>query len=191
MIQMAVDASSANLVTELVVLRTEAKVQIVAESYSGLETVCAVARRHGLASTQLFTWRREARSPAAVSPAIPLFASVVVDRSMTQPVTVERTPARRRGRRTARLLLGACTPPLLRTGRGRPPPIASEVLDRIKALYAIKGREPRPGSRGARRSPPGEKPSARRGPRTLVPRQAGDHQPEDQAGRSHPLRASR
>ena len=79
---------------------TAAKAQIVAESYSCLETVCAVARRHGLASTQLFTWRREARSPTAVSPAMPLFAPVVVDPSTTQQVTVERRPARRRGRRS-------------------------------------------------------------------------------------------
>ncbi len=39
----------------------EVKASIIAESYSRLETVCAVARRHGLASSQLFTWRRELR----------------------------------------------------------------------------------------------------------------------------------
>jgi hypothetical protein len=33
------------------------------EVFTGAETVSAVARRHGLASTQLFTWRREARAP--------------------------------------------------------------------------------------------------------------------------------
>ena len=45
----------------------EAKRQIVAESYSGLETACAVARRYGLSPTQLFTWRRAFRTPAAQS----------------------------------------------------------------------------------------------------------------------------
>lgn len=49
----------------------EAKAQIVAESYSGLETVCAVARRHGLAPTQVFTWRREARTPGGRSRSCP------------------------------------------------------------------------------------------------------------------------
>jgi len=39
----------------------EVKASIVAESYSGLETICAVARRHGLAPSQLFTWRRQLR----------------------------------------------------------------------------------------------------------------------------------
>ena len=39
---------------------TEDKAAIVAESYSSNETVCAVARRHGLTPAQLFAWRRAA-----------------------------------------------------------------------------------------------------------------------------------
>ena len=54
----------------------EEKARIVAESYSGLESACSVARRHGVAQTQLFTWRRQARqapdglafAPVVVSP---------------------------------------------------------------------------------------------------------------------------
>jgi transposase len=37
------------------------KARIVAESYASGETVCAVARRHGLTPQQLFGWRRDAR----------------------------------------------------------------------------------------------------------------------------------
>ena len=37
------------------------KAAIVAESYASEETVCGVARRHGLTPQQLFTWRRIAR----------------------------------------------------------------------------------------------------------------------------------
>ena len=37
------------------------KAAIVAESYSGLESVSAVARRHDIVPSQLFTWRRELR----------------------------------------------------------------------------------------------------------------------------------
>jgi transposase len=40
----------------------EQKARIVAESYASGETVCAVARRHGLTPQQLFGWRRDARS---------------------------------------------------------------------------------------------------------------------------------
>jgi transposase len=41
------------------------KAAIIAESYSGAESVCATARRHGLTPTQLFTWQREARRRAS------------------------------------------------------------------------------------------------------------------------------
>ena len=112
----------------------EAKAQIVAESYSGLETVCAVARRHGLASTQLFTWRREARSPTAVSPAMPLFAPVVVDPSMTEPVMVERRPARRGSRRSGdggiELEIDGVT---VRVGRGAEAKTVAAVIKALKA----------------------------------------------------------
>ena len=51
----------------------EEKERIVAESYAGVESVCAVARRYGatalrrygLAQTRIFTWRRELRTPGA------------------------------------------------------------------------------------------------------------------------------
>src|SRR3981189_1348081 len=39
----------------------EEKAAIIAESYGAGETVCAVARRHGLTPQQLFAWRRLAR----------------------------------------------------------------------------------------------------------------------------------
>ena len=37
------------------------KASILAESFSGQETVCSVARRHGMSPSQLFTWRRQLR----------------------------------------------------------------------------------------------------------------------------------
>ncbi len=42
----------------------EQKAGIVAESYESGESVCAVARRHGLTPQQLFGWRRDARRQA-------------------------------------------------------------------------------------------------------------------------------
>ena len=38
----------------------EDKAAIVAESFAGADTVNGVARRHGLTTSQLFAWRREA-----------------------------------------------------------------------------------------------------------------------------------
>ena len=39
------------------------KAAIVAESFSTKLSVCEVARRHGIAPSQLFGWRRDARLP--------------------------------------------------------------------------------------------------------------------------------
>lgn len=58
------------------------KAAIVAESYSGMGTVCDVARRHGLASGQLFTWRRELRQPVDITAAAataPMFVPALVE----------------------------------------------------------------------------------------------------------------
>lgn len=53
---------------------TEDKERIVAESYSGHDSVSRIARRHGLLPQQLFTWRREARRTAVA----PAFAAVAL-----------------------------------------------------------------------------------------------------------------
>lgn len=60
---------------------SEEKTAIVAARYVPGETVCAVARRHGLTPQQLFTWRRLARSAAATAEVSqpPLFVSAVVE----------------------------------------------------------------------------------------------------------------
>lgn len=61
----------------------EEKARIVAESATGDESVCAVARRHGLSPQQLFGWRRQARH---AGDATPMFVPAVVEVS-----TPERT----------------------------------------------------------------------------------------------------
>ena len=56
------------------------------------------ADRHGLCTTQLFTWRRDARQPLALVPP-PLFTPVVVEAAPT-PAPAERRPVRRKSRRS-------------------------------------------------------------------------------------------
>jgi transposase len=73
------------------------KARIVAESYSGLESVCSVARRYGLAQGQLFTWRREART--GLSKVEPLFAPVVIEPPPV-PVAPTQPPVKRPRRRS-------------------------------------------------------------------------------------------
>lgn len=80
------------------------KAAIVAESYSGQESVSAVARRHGLRPSQLFTWRRELRkeleaqgmSPATVLEGAPSFVPAVVEPMPARKVT----PVEKRQRRS-------------------------------------------------------------------------------------------
>jgi transposase len=73
---------------------SEEKAAIVAESYAEHETVCAVARRHGLTPQQLFTWRRLARPPAAELP--PMFVPAVVETAPSEPPAAPAPPRRAR-----------------------------------------------------------------------------------------------
>lgn len=58
----------------------EVKASILAESCSGQETVCSVARRHGMSPSQLFIWRRQLRKQMeSQGAAVPAFVPAVVD----------------------------------------------------------------------------------------------------------------
>ena len=73
------------------------KAAIIAESYGAGETVCAVARRHGLTPQQLFAWRRLARQSAMASP--PMFVPAVVEPPQPEPPTRTLLPRHQRRRR--------------------------------------------------------------------------------------------
>jgi transposase len=66
----------------------EDKARIVAETVASGESICAVARRHGLSPQQLFGWRRQLRGAAAAhSEAEELqFVPAVVDGVTQAPV---------------------------------------------------------------------------------------------------------
>lgn len=83
----------------------EAKAAIVAESYLDGESVCGVARRHGLTPQQLFTWRREARQAVQVLPAF-VPAVIAPEPAASQPEPVK-PPRRRTPRRTLQRRAGA------------------------------------------------------------------------------------
>jgi transposase len=71
------------------------KAAIVAESYVEGDTVCAVARRHGLTPQQLFAWRRLARR--SVAEAAAMFVPAVVE-ARPEPPVVAKPPLRARRR---------------------------------------------------------------------------------------------
>ncbi len=119
----------------------EDKARIVAESYAdGGGTVCDVARRNGICPSQLFTWRRQLRTPVVWATA-PLFVPAVVDEPPPVAVLADRTartlhPARRR----RRLPRGQGPAPIevsmdgisVRIGRGADPALITAVLDALK-----------------------------------------------------------
>ncbi|HVY58131.1 MAG TPA: transposase [Xanthobacteraceae bacterium] len=72
----------------------EAKARIVAETMTGEESVCAVARRHGLSPQQVFGWRREARRAAENSKSKgSLFVPAIIEPTAS-PRPRQRTEAR-------------------------------------------------------------------------------------------------
>lgn len=116
----------------------EEKARIVAESYGGRETASAVARRYGLAQTQLFTWRRELRELAA--PRVveePAFIPVMIDAAPTpqdnpppSPPEPKRQVRRRRERGGIEMEIGDVT---VRVGVGADARTITAVIRALKA----------------------------------------------------------
>jgi transposase len=75
----------------------EDKARIVAEIVGSDDSVCAVARRHGLSPQQLFGWRRQLREAAATHPEAEelQFVPAVVDAGASAPVLRRRRKAPR------------------------------------------------------------------------------------------------
>lgn len=118
----------------------EEKAAIIAESYAGAESVTAVARRHGLCHTQLFTWRRELRQAAeAAGTALPvrtapepLFVPAVIE---LEPVTAAVAAPKRKRMRRARsaavveLMIDGVA---LKIARGADAAVIAAVIDALK-----------------------------------------------------------
>ena len=115
---------------------SEDKARIITESETSGESVCAVARRHGLLPQQLFGWRRQARQAAATSAdtdALRFVPAVVEAPSLERAV-------RRRGRNRNRrmdLASGIIEVEIdgvtVRVGRGAEARMVAAVLRALKA----------------------------------------------------------
>ncbi len=112
----------------------EEKARIVAESYAGAGTVCDVARRHGLAPTQLFTWRREARLPTE-PPSASMFAPVLVE-GPALPVASPPAEPKPRPKKTRERMGGIeleIDGVVVRVGRGAEVRTVAAVIKALKA----------------------------------------------------------
>ena len=117
----------------------EVKAAIVAESYSGRETVCAVARRHGLSPSQLFTWRRHVRDEFAAkgialpteAAEVPTFVPAVIEpatRSGAAPA--RRTRRRQRPHAAVELEIDGVA---VKIGRGADATLIAAVIEALKS----------------------------------------------------------
>jgi transposase len=86
----------------------EQKALIVAETYESGETVSAVARRHGLTTQQLFTWRRNGRRACGDESRI-AFAPVVLETSRSHGVAAPLAQDRPGGSPVIEIVIGAAT----------------------------------------------------------------------------------
>jgi transposase len=106
----------------------EEKARIVAETVTSGESVCAVARRHGLSPQQLFGWRRQARKPLATR-AEPLLVPAVVETLPTEP----RPQRRRRRADNSGMIELEIDGVSVRVGRGADARTVAAVIRALKA----------------------------------------------------------
>jgi transposase len=113
----------------------EDKARIVAESVTSEESVCAVARRHGLSPQQLFGWRREARQPAAsIETSAALFVPAVVEAPLLERAVRHRDRNRRRPvDRSCGIIEVEIDGVTVRVGRGAEAKTVAAVLRALKA----------------------------------------------------------
>lgn len=113
------------------------KERIIAESFAGLDTVCGVARRHGLLPQQLFTWRREAKKRGAVQAIEPMsFVPMMVgapDRAAepNDKLKSQRRVARRKDADVAAIVIESGTI-LVRIGQGAETKAIEAILRALK-----------------------------------------------------------
>ena len=82
----------------------EVKASILAERLAGQETVCSVARRHGMSPSRLFTWRRQlSKQMESQGADVPAFVPAVVDVGSAEELgqVVQRLQKRRRSKASA------------------------------------------------------------------------------------------
>jgi transposase len=113
----------------------EYKARIVEETLAPGCVVSDVARRHGLTPQQLFTWRRQARQPAASSDHdTPQFVPAVVETAL--PACTARGRQRKRTRqvdRTSGSIEIEIAGVTVRIGRGADAKTVAAVLRSLKA----------------------------------------------------------
>ena len=110
---------------------SEEKQRIVAESYGGPRLVSVTARRNGLSTSQLFTWRRLAREGRLSGDAVPALVPVEIASTPAPASTCApkppSSPSQRTGAGIIEIELGGCR---VRVDRD----VDAEALQRVLEL---------------------------------------------------------
>ena len=110
---------------------SEEKQRIVAESYGRLRLVSVTARRNGLSTSQLFTWRRLAREGRLSGDAVPALVPVEIASTLAPASTCApkppSSPLQRTGAGIIEIELGGCR---MRVDRD----VDAEALQRVLEL---------------------------------------------------------
>ena len=111
------------------------KVQVIEETLVAGAVVSEIARRHGLSPQQVFTWRRQARQPAAgTQNAVPKFVPAIVE--VAPPTSIG---ARHRHKRTCHtdqisgLIEVEIAGTTVRIGHGADTKMAAVIIRALKA----------------------------------------------------------
>lgn len=120
---------------------TEVKASIVAESYSGKQSVSAVARRHGMSASKLFTWLRllrkemEERGIALPAPSheAPMFIPAVLEEQEQSPSMVASKRISRRRSAKAGAIEVEVAGALVRIGSGADADTIAAVISALRA----------------------------------------------------------
>jgi transposase len=111
------------------------KARIIEETLAPGVVVSDVARRHGLSPQQLFTWRRQARRPAAevAETKAPTFVPAVVDTAPSDGTVVRRKRQRtHRAERTSGIIEVEIEGVTVRVGRGAEAKTVAAVLRALR-----------------------------------------------------------
>jgi len=112
----------------------EDKARIVAETVASGDSVCAVARRHGLSPQQLFGWRRQLREAAAGHSEEVKFVPAVVDVGASAPALGRERKARRcKSKPDVGMIEVDVEGVTIRVGRGADATMIAAIVQALKA----------------------------------------------------------